>query len=399
MDSDNTFLNHKLKKLQIFINNEQISFNDLNDISYNINTEHKCNICYNEFTQYNEIKDLFHSFSKKINKSLKETILILEKKGIVNSDLVKTYKKYKKRFVNGIFDYCHHNTLISFKKLEQLLKRKNIKDYNIIFENIKYNCDDFYCCPHYKRPERKKKLNISDFITNLPNKNVIKNEEKGEQKEFVNDIIYDNIKSEPIIWENKKTSYKRNPIKLKIKKEKNSINKELEIVYSPFLKDEVQNLLFDLNYSQDKEKLIDEMEKLENLTNFYPENIILYHNLFKIQRTIENNYFDLYSSNSHKIHDSIINLINKHINIFNNEEEEYDFSNIYDKDKLISIIKDTKFNINYGKEIIDSCNLVKNIKTFKITVDEKINYYKRTGNTLIKRYNKIVSKKENIDDT
>ena len=400
MDSDNTFLNHKLNKLQQFINCNQITFQDLSNICYKIDNQHKCTTCYNEYNQYNEIKDLFQSFSKKINKSIKETILILEKKGIVKKDLIKTYKKYKKRFVNGNFDYCHYNSLISLKKLEFLLKSKNINNYNSIFENVKYNCKDFYCCPHFKRPEKKIKLNLSDLTSDLPQpKVIINNTVIGESKEFVNDLVIENKNSEPIIWETKKTKYiKKNPIKIRLKKVSNLTNQELEINYSPFLKEEVQNLLSDLNYNKEKDKLIEKIDYFEYLTDLYPDNKFYLDQLFKLQHNFENNYYGLDYSNSETIINNVVNLVYKHINLYNNEEDLYDFSNISNKDKLISAIKNIKYNLSYGYEIIDSCNLLKNIKILKVNIDDKIDYHKKLEKSLIKKYNKITMKKENIDD-
>lgn len=398
LTSEDKLLNHKLEKLVKFINSDLITFNDLKNIAYTINDSHKCESCYKEFKTYEDMKNLFDSFSNKLNKSLKECIVFLEKNGIINNEFINLYKNYKRRFVNGSFDYSHHNTLISLKKLENLLKKKLGKEYKSVFENIKYNYEDFYCCPNFKKPEKKIKLDLSNLTKSIP-KSFIKNNSPVKDKEFVNDLISIDSNSKPLVWETKKTNYKKSAPKIHYKKTDNLINQEFEIQYNNYLFTDIQNLVFDYEYSLEKENIISEIDKLELISYHNPDNNIIENKLFKLHKLFNNKYYDSYLIDSKEINESISRILNKNIKIFNTElQNNNDYSNLYDINIIISKIKDLKYHIKYGYEIIDCYNLIKDFNNISLDIGSKINDLKYIEASLIKKYKKIIIQKNNIDD-
>lgn len=380
----------------MFINSENISINDLLEAAYDLNPDIKCEQCHKDYLQFCNIKDLLEICCKKKKITIKESISFLENKGIIDNDYITTYYKFKRRFVNGIFDYCHHNTLISFKKLENLLKQKLGYNYKQIFDNIKYNHDNFYCCPHYKKPEKIITINLSDI--NLKNKAIIKESntksETNKNQEFLNNITPE--KQEIPIWEKKKTNYKKfsnKKIKSKIKK---YINQEIEINYNKSLLHEVISLNQDYLYALEKEQLEYKIEQLEKFYNLESYNILIENKIFKLDRKLKQNFSDYYIQNSFEIEKNISDLLKKQILIFNQEISDINIMNINTKPKLIEVIKDIKYNILFGNEIIESCQKVNSNLSLKII--DKLEECRLNEKNLIKNYNKIKNGSDNILD-
>ena len=397
MDSE-IFLKHKLSKLHSFINCNNITIDELVEISFPIYEEHKCETCYNEYLQYNELNQLLQKCSKKKKKKIKESIQYLFEKGAIDQDLINIYKKSKRRFVNGIFDYCHHNTLISFNKLENLLKQKEINIYKDIIDKIKFNYDEFYCCSHFKRPEKVTKLNLSEVVNSsfTPYKvdNINTQNKEDTKKEFVNDIIPE-CKEQPV-WEKKQTNYKKSYVTKPKPKIKPTINQEFEIKYSRSLIYDIYNMKYDYLYSKEREKLVDQIQKLDAYANNNPYNIMIDKNLFDLERKLQQEFNDSLVSNSCELYDYIVNLIKKNINIYNQDSYDDDYKNIVDFKKLKEAIKDALYNIEYGNEIIDCCDVIQS--NLSNNIMNKFNFYQEIKNKLIKNYHKIKNGNDDILD-
>ena len=389
MEIVDIIINHKLKKLHKFINCNNITVDELKKNSYRISIDSKCEKCHQDYLLFEKIKKHFNSVSKKKNISLKESISYLEKKGIINSDLIQIYNKFKCRFVNSIFDYCHNNTLISLKKLETLLKNKSELNYKELFNNIIYNYIDFYCCPYYEIPKKVINYNLSEI--NKYNK--INKEVKLQPKEFMKDLIVENKEHKPIVWEKKKSNYVKtnntNPKKTLI-----GVDQELEITYEPTSKYEIIDLISDFDYMKEKKELLLKKDQLEYFSQLHPYNQSIEQQIFEIHNILSKKYSDSYLIDSSKIQKKIIILINKHICTFNEEHFNDNCINIFNLNHLIKIIKLLKYNINYGKEIIEICNISNN--NFSKKIIDKLNYYINLEKTLIKNYHKIKKGEDNI---
>lgn len=395
MDSENTILKHKINKLHSFINCETILINDLLDIAYELNSDKKCDMCYKDYLQFCEINNLLNCCSKKTKKNIKESITFLEEKGLIDSKFIMNYKKFKKRFVNGIFDYCHNNTLISYKKLENLLKEKIGNEYKTVFENIKFNYKDFNCCPYYKKPEKVITFDLS-HITPINYKNNYNNEEtNNNNEEFINDIVIQ--EQEPLVWEKKITNYKKSNHNIKPNKiMKKPINQELEIEYNKSFIYDILSLKYDYMYAKEKEYLVSEIERLEKFFYSEPYNILLEKKLIELEMKLRNEYNDQYIKNSFKINDNITNLIKKEISIFNQDVINFNEMSFITKKNLIEMIKEIKFNIFYGNEIIEACERVGS--KLSINVIDKVKTYKKYEIQLINNFNKIKKGDNNILD-
>lgn len=391
-------LKHKLSKLHTYINCNNITIDELVEISFPISEEHKCETCYKEYLQYNELNQLLQKVSKKKNKTIKESIQYLFEKGAIDQDLIDMYKKFKRRFVNGIFDYCHHNTLISFNKLENLLKQKDNTNYKDIFDKVKFNYDEFYSCPHFKRPEKVTKLNLSEVVNSsfIPYKvdNINQQNKEETTNEFVNDIIPE-CKEQPV-WEKKITNYKKSNENQIKPKPKPNVNQEFEIEYSRSLIYDIYNLKYDYLYSKEREKLICQIEELDTYANNNPYNTIVENKLFLLERKLQQDFNDSSSINSFDIHNSIIKLLKKNINIYNQDSFDDEYKNIVNIKKLKEAIKDALYNIEYGNEIIDCCEIIQS--NLSKNIMNKFNFYKDIKKKLIKDYYKIINGNDDIID-
>jgi hypothetical protein len=386
MDEDKIILNHKLQNLLRFINNSSIKIEDLEEIAFKIDLNFKCEKCFQDYNNFQKVNIPIQSISEKKNINIRESIKFFQNKGILNDNLLEKYNKFRMRFVNGAFDYCHHNTLISFNKLEQLLKTKIKKNYKDVFENIKYNFSDFYSCPHFEKPIQKVKIDLSKIINicpPVPNKNAT-----NKPLEFVNDLTSESKTVSNPVWEIKKIDYKNYKFEKKnIKVISKPIFKELYVKYNKFLLQDILNIKIDLDYVIEKENLVSKLEKLQIYSNLEPYNYLIENQLYKVQRKIENDYSDNYLNSSLELKKNIENLINKNINHFIDDENIDSSLEIYNLDKLIELIKELKYNIYFGKELIEICNIVNYSKYQK--VKNKLEDYNDIYHSLLKKYKKI----------
>ena len=111
---------------------------------------------------------------------------------------------------------------------------------------------------------------------------------------------------------------------------------------------------------------------------------------------LRNEYNDQYIQNSFEINDNITNLIKKEISIFNQDIINFNDMSFITKKNLVEMIKEIKFNIFYGNEIIEACEKVGS--KLSINVIDKVETYKKYEIQLINNFNKIKKGDNNILD-
>jgi hypothetical protein len=385
----------KIQNLHTFINNQDISFNDLYNIAYKINTDHICEKCYSDYQIYEKIKKPIESISRKKNISVDEAVIFLKSKNVISDNLIDKFTILKTKFYDGIMGYCHYNTLISFKKLENLLKTKLKKNYKVIFNKIKFDYPEFYTCPYFEKPKKNIKINIfKDINQKIPfiSKNLDK-EDSYNPNDFEFCLPYNPSVNDKITWEKKKTNYVKKTNEPKVFKRKKTVNSELNVNYNNFLVDEINDLLIDLNYIRIKEHLIEKKYGLERIYNSEFSNIFIERELFHVEKKLHQEYSDSYLQESTMVENRIDNILRKNLNYFVNDNIP-ETSEIFNLNQIINVIKDLKYNILYGREILKACSLVNNNYRCIDTVINKIDHYKYLKSNFMKSYEKI--KKNNV---
>ena len=172
-----------------------------------------------------------------------------------------------------------------------------------------------------------------------------------------------------------------------------TVNSELNVNYNNFLVDVINDLLIDLNYIRIKEHLIEKKYGLERIYNSEFSNIFIERELFHVEKKLHQEYSDSYLQESTMVENRIDNILRKNLNYFVNDNIP-ETSEIFNLNQIINVIKDLKYNILYGREILKACSLVNNNYRCIDTVINKIDHYKYLKSNFMKSYEKI--KKNNV---
>ena len=388
----NSCFDTKIKNIVSFINNELIIFSDIKIISYIVPKNHKCEKCYQDFLNYENTNSIITKISKKKKKNLEYTLKYIQNKGVLDQRSILEYKILKKKFSSNNLNYNHYNLLISYKKLESLLKYKIKKNYKDIFNNIKYNCNDLYCCPYFEKPKQTIILNVFDnnksLNYNKKNEGNLKDKKVSYNQNDFNVFLSKKttITKKVVKWEkNTSSNYIRNkPVTKKIYN-----NKSLDIYYINYksaINEEYFYLEEERKYFYEKKELLEELEYLEYLEcnnnfNFVDEIIYI--------KNILSKYYSLPIEEYIGIENKIKKFIFDNINIFLKEYKDFneDFHNI---NIVVEYIKDIKYYVNFGKDLIKICNK-NNINSNMISkVEYGIDYLKNISKNFINKHQKKI---------
>jgi hypothetical protein len=371
----NKNIKQNIEKLYKFIDNPNISIEDLLKISYVYRKKYDCLECKKLYKKYTILELIVSKTMENNNSNRKNAILFLKKEKKYNKKLEVEHNKLIKYFSNNTFADTHFKTIIPINDLKSLLKKKNLLNNTNIISNITTQFPEFYTCPIEREKNIKltftfnrRKKNNNDFEEKITNQNIYNLEDFNVSLSKNSD----NYVNKTLKWDKIKPNYvnKKNELEIKPKTTKKN-NFKLEDISneSSDIYNTLNNYFTDLEYYNNIQNMNEELKELESYYYQKDHTEYLIENRINIlYKKLNNNTKDDYIEEINNINTNINDLINNSIKSFTFEfkqlEKTFDINNL-----ITSNIIDNYKYINYLYN--NSIDLIKSIESYNICLPLK----------------------------